>query len=249
MTKVLAIGNSFSQDALFYIHEMGKASGYDVKVVNLYIGGCSLEAHWRNIEANARAYQYQVNGMITERTVSIEEVIKEERWDIIVTQQASYDSGWMVTYEPFLGLILDYLRDNSCGSQIVLHETWAYEVNSSHNAYMRYNRNQQVMYERLHECYTTMAKKYGVPLIPSGSIIHRVRQLPEFDVSKGGVSLCRDGFHMSFSYGRYLLAYIWLRALFKIQVNSEYVPNSILLENTPDKQLLAKLRETVEKYL
>lgn len=43
--KILAIGNSFSQDATQFIHDIAKADGVDTKVVNLYIGGCSLQRH------------------------------------------------------------------------------------------------------------------------------------------------------------------------------------------------------------
>ena len=50
--KILAIGNSFSQDATRYLHQIAKADNYDLTVVNLYIGGCSMETHWNNIEKN-----------------------------------------------------------------------------------------------------------------------------------------------------------------------------------------------------
>ena len=39
--KVLAIGNSFSNDAMRYLHGIAKADGVDMKTVNLFIGGCS----------------------------------------------------------------------------------------------------------------------------------------------------------------------------------------------------------------
>ena len=52
MKKVLAIGNSFSRDATCYLHQIAKGAGVDAKIVNLYIGGCSLERHWQNIEKN-----------------------------------------------------------------------------------------------------------------------------------------------------------------------------------------------------
>ena len=51
--RILAIGNSFSEDAAYYVHPMAAAAGIDVKIVNLYIGGCSLETHWRNMESGA----------------------------------------------------------------------------------------------------------------------------------------------------------------------------------------------------
>ena len=53
MIKILAIGNSFSQDATHYLHQIAAADQVDMKVVNLYIGGCSLERHWNNIQNKA----------------------------------------------------------------------------------------------------------------------------------------------------------------------------------------------------
>ena len=53
MIKILAIGNSFSQDATHYLQQIAAADTVDMKVVNLYIGGCSLERHWNNIQSEA----------------------------------------------------------------------------------------------------------------------------------------------------------------------------------------------------
>ena len=47
MVRILAIGNSFSQDATHYLHQIAASDNVEMKVVNLYIGGCSLEQHWR----------------------------------------------------------------------------------------------------------------------------------------------------------------------------------------------------------
>ena len=47
--KILAIGNSFSEDATTYLHQIGEAAGVKNQIVNLYIGGCPLETHWENI--------------------------------------------------------------------------------------------------------------------------------------------------------------------------------------------------------
>lgn len=35
--KILAIGNSFSQDATAYLHRMAEAGGMETKIVNLFI--------------------------------------------------------------------------------------------------------------------------------------------------------------------------------------------------------------------
>ncbi len=246
--RILAIGNSFSQDAAYYLHQLTEAAGRDVQVVNLYIGGCPLELHWQNIRNDARAYQYQQNGVMTERYVSIDEMLEEEEWDHIVTQQASHDSGWLETYEPFLGLILEHLRAKAPAARLWLQETWAYEVGSRHDRFPRYHCDQRFMYEKLHACYTQMAEKYGLGLIPSGTVIQKARKHPEFDVSGHGLSLCRDGFHMSYSYGRYLLACVWAKTLLGLPVEGlPYTPASPMVAEPCDPSLLALIREIVEE--
>lgn len=247
MIKILAIGNSFSEDATFFLHQIGEAAGVENKVVNLYIGGCPLERHWANIENNSRDYQYQLNGRKTDRYVSINEILKEEKWDIIVTHQASHDSGWMDTYEPFLGLILNYLKEQSPLSKIFFHKTWAYEPDSTHGNFIRYNRNQSEMFERLSVAYQTMADKYKLPLIPSGDLIQKLRATGYFPGGEGR-SICRDGFHMSFFYGRYALACLWAKYMLGISIKeNRFVPqiDYMSYEDT-DTEILEVIKEAVE---
>ena len=245
--KILAIGNSFSMDACKYLHQMAKAAGISTKVVNLYIAGCPLERHWDNIEHNARKYEYQLNGISDEHRVSLDEVLEAEEWDFITLQQASCDSGWINSYEPFMGLLLEYVRSKVPGANIFLHETWAYETDATHDKYARYHKSQQEMYNCLHSCYTEVAEKYGLPLIPSGTVIQKVRSLPEFDYANGGKSLCRDGFHMSYDYGRYLLACTWLKKLFSVSImDNSFVPDDPYLTTATDEKLLHMIRQTVE---
>ncbi|SCY72979.1 protein of unknown function [Lachnospiraceae bacterium XBB2008] len=245
-TDILAIGNSFSRDATAYLHDLCASMGLSVHVVNLYIGGCSLEQHWRNIEKDETAYQYQENGVITDRYVSVSDVLHSMSWDFIVTQQSSHDSGWIDTYEPFAGLIFEYLKKEVPGAQICMQQTWAYEVDSNHGAFMRYNRDQQEMYRRSRDNYTQIAKKYGIILIPCGDVIQNIRKHPEFDVSKGGISICRDGFHMHYLYGRYALACTWAKALLHAPVREcDFVPKCCDTEETVDRKLLSLVQGEV----
>ena len=95
--RILAIGNSFSQDAVEqYLYELFAASGKKVIIGNLYIGGCSLERHYNNINNDAAAYEYRkiVDGQKTNsKGVKISTVLAEEPWDYISLQQASGFSG------------------------------------------------------------------------------------------------------------------------------------------------------------
>ena len=243
-TNILAIGNSFSRDATAYLHDVCESMGISVHVVNLYIGGCSLERHWSNIEHNERAYQYQENGIVTDRYVGIEEILHSRPWDYIVTQQASHDSGWPDTYEPFAGLLADYLRREAPEAQICLQQTWAYEPDSNHSAFLRYHRDQQEMYHRSRTCYRAVAEKYQMMLIPCGDVIQNIRKHPEFNPADGGKSICRDGFHMHFLYGRYALACTWARTLLHAPVGEcTYVPQCSETAEIPDPKLLAVVRE------
>ena len=110
MIKILAIGNSFSQDATHYLQQIAAADQVDMKVVNLYIGGCSLERHWNNIQSEAKDYLLEMNGESTEEYVSIQDALGMEAWDYIVTQQVSHDSGIITTYQPYLDNVLGYVR-------------------------------------------------------------------------------------------------------------------------------------------
>lgn len=243
---ILAIGNSFSRDATAYLHDICENMGISVFVVNLYIGGCSLERHWSNIENNERAYQYQENGTVTDRYVSISEVLHSRPWDYIVTQQASHDSGWLDTYEPFCGLLLGYLKKEAPEAQTVLHQTWAYEADSDHGSFMRYHRDQQEMYQRSRENYRAISGKYGIPLIPCGDVVQNIRRHPEFDTARGGRSICRDGFHMHFLYGRYALACTWAKALLNAPVEDcTYLPVSCETEEVPEQRLLSLIRKVI----
>ena len=248
--NVLAIGNSFSADATYYLHKIALAAGVETRIVNLYIGGCSLERHWRNIEKEEREYQYQRNGVITERYVSIQEALAEEKWDYIVIQQASHDSGWADSYEPFLGLMIAYLKENAPKAEVLIHETWAYEIDSSHDCFLRYHRSQDEMYEKLRNCYHEAAERYDLRLIPCGDVIQLLRKMKPFIVQEGGQSLCRDGFHMQFIYGRYLLACVWVKVLFGVNIQKNgYIPiTDCQPGERPDNELLAVIKECVDNF-
>lgn len=244
--NILAIGNSFSRDATAYLHQLLTASGVENTVVNLYIGGCSLERHWQNIEGDRADYEYQLNGRIMERRVSIRQALEERAWDVIITQQASHDSGWAETYEPFLSLMCGYLREKCPQAKLYLHQTWAYEIDSPHGNFMRYSRDQALMYRKLTECYTSAAQRHDMTLIPCGKVIQTLRQREPFRYQEGGMSLCRDGFHMHLIYGRYALSCTWAKTLCDAALPPDYLPVS---ECDPsmaaDPSLLALIRQTV----
>ena len=95
--KILAIGNSFSVDAVEYLWDMLDAAGIEEIVIgNLYIGGCSLDTHWTNMSGNLGAYTFYYNDSgkwETQSKKSVLYALQLEEWDYITVQQASPESG------------------------------------------------------------------------------------------------------------------------------------------------------------
>ncbi len=225
MIKILAIGNSFSEDATTYLHSFAEHGGVECKTVNLYIGGCSLERHWNNICEDKVEYDYQLNGQSTGKLVGIHKVLTEEKWDIVTMQQCSGYSGILDSYYPYIVNLSNYIRQHAPGATQLIHQTWAYELDSAHEHFAFYHHSQEEMYEKLVKCYDTVAKELSLGLIPSGEVVQELRKLPPFDYKNGGRSLCRDGFHMDYVYGRYALAATWYEYVMKKDIlNNDYVP-------------------------
>ena len=90
--KVLAIGNSFSEDAIEqHLSALVRAEGLNVIICNMYIGGCSIDRHVENLRGNKPEYRYRkfdVDGKVTEAWgYTLEKVLAEEDWDYVSLQQ------------------------------------------------------------------------------------------------------------------------------------------------------------------
>ena len=218
--KILSIGNSFSQDAHKGLHQLAKVNGVEIETANLCIGGCSLEMHWTNAEQNNAYYSLELNGNAGTRSVSIEEALRSETWDIVTLQQVSYKSGMPETYEPYLSSLANMVRELQPDAKLYFHQTWAYETDSDHSRFVNYNNNQAEMYRCIIETSEKAAKSICAELIPTGTVIQALREtVPEFDYKNGGLSLCRDGFHLSLDYGRFAAAATWLHTITGKKIN------------------------------
>ncbi len=216
MKRILTIGNSFSEDATTYFKKIATSAGVDLHVVNLYIGGCTLEMHAKNIAEDNAAYRFEVNGVYSDRMISIREALLEEEWDIVTVQQESGNSGVYESYGDYIKQVLNFVKSLAPQAKIYFHHTWAYEIDTIHPAFEKnYGRDQAYMHRCITETVERICKENGnLPIIPCGRVIDEVRKDPAFDYKNGGQSLCReDGFHMHLVYGRYLTAAVWFETL------------------------------------
>lgn len=218
--KVLAIGNSFSDDASSYLHQIAAAGGTRLDVVSLCIGGCPLQLHWENALSAQKVYGALVNGQETEGPVSLPETLENGGFDAVTLQQGSILSGKADTYYPYIENLFHYVRAMSPGAEILVHQTWAYE--DGYERLSEYSNSSETMFVRLEAAYALAAERLGalngapVRVIPCGATMRAARQNPVFASVCGDgnpYSLYRDGFHAGLVYGRYLLGAVWYETL------------------------------------
>ena len=205
--NILSIGNSFSQDAQRYLHRIAKADGFDLKTFNLYIGGCPLSLHYRNMISEERAYRLEMNGESTGFKVSLNEALLNRDWDVITLQQASYEAPCYETFQPYLNKLVEHVRLCAPKAKIAIHQTWAYEQDSHRlNVELGY-KNHTDMFKDMEVSYKKAVKEIGADIvIPSGKLFQNL-------IKSGIEKVYRDTFHASLGLGRYSLGLLWYSIL------------------------------------
>ena len=218
--SILAIGNSFSDDAMEYLYQILENAGYtSIKLGNLYIGGCTLETHAANLASGAKEYQYRVNvdgkWATTDKYSSVD-ALKSEDWDYISMQQASGWSGVPGSYDPHLAKLLEGVRALCPYSKFVWHMTWAYQQNSTHSDFSKYDKDQMKMYDAIVSTVksTILPTEAFETIVPSGTVMQNIR------TSFIGDTVTRDGYHLNYSVGRYAAALIWAKQIAGVDVDT-----------------------------
>ena len=205
MQKILCIGNSFSQDATSYLETIAQGQLF---VRNCFIGGCSLEQHAANLFSNQCLYEYQKDAEPL-HMISLQEALQREQWDAVTVQQASWLAGQEDSFEPYLGQLVDEVAKKQPQAQMVFHQTWSYDTGCEHPEFGRYQHDSQKMFTAVAAACERAASGYGLSIIRTGEAVQRARAMDAFQLEKGGISLCRDGCHLSMDYGRYLAGLVW----------------------------------------
>ncbi len=236
--KVLAIGNSFSVDAMEYLYKIAEEYGIpNITLGVLYIGGASLATHVSAITSNSASYVYYKNTndnwYYAKSSATLLDGLLDEKWDIITIQQVSGYSGLPTTYNEDIDTIINFVNTNKTNekAEIVWHMTWAYQQGSTHSDFYRYNNDQMTMYNAI----TSTVQEKIVPrtdiayVIPSGTAIQNLR------TSFLGDTLTRDGYHLSYDIGRYTAGMMWFRQITGFSIDDiTYLPGSM-----NNQQLLA----------
>lgn len=231
--RILAIGNSFSDDATTYLPDLLENLGVEnVELARLYVGGCSLQRHMEFYNNEQAAYQFyhskagENKWIKSENNVTMQYALQMGQWDIITMQQASGDSGIYDSYVPYLEQLIAVVKEAQPNAQLAWHMTWSYSNDSNHQHYPRYGNNQIQMYGAIYDCVQKLkadAKEIDI-IIPSGSMIQSLRASA---VNNAPTDLTRDGYHMGHGVGRYALACLWYETLIKPFTNRSMKGNTL----------------------
>ena len=228
--KILSVGNSFAEDTSQYAPNVALDLGFkNVHIGTLYIGGCSINRHYANAQANANAYEFYENngdGWRTTHEVSIETAVKSDDWDFISIQHGTGDGSRYTLAESYknLAALVEYIRGIAQPSvKIAFNMAWVMEPDGAHPEIREYNGDQLKMYQNLTDVTEHVVMPQGIDIIsPAGTAVQNARATGKLGC------LCRDGFHLSYDKGRYVAALTFIEALTKMDISGvTYAPDGV----------------------
>ncbi len=184
--RVLMIGNSFSISCLTYLPKVAADCGANLDLCSLYIGGCPLERHVRNLRRELAeetrgekgAYlcgRVKRNGpRMTVKDAKLTDTLKAAKWDVVTIQQASDKSWRPESYEPWGDELVAAIRRFAPQARIVVQETWSYTPFDRRLG--KWGMTADEMHAKLSRAYRGFAEKRGFDVIPMGDAVQAWRR-------------------------------------------------------------------------
>ena len=230
--RILAIGNSFTEDAMQYMDAMVKASGIDISricVSTLTEGSSNFET-WLNKDYENKVFSLnRVTGTaVMQHEGKLRELL-HQNWDVIVVQQSStlsYDWKSFAYLEGLEEKLLMYCTNP--GLCLAFQLVWSHD-----HSEMPYVLEGNIA------CCKKMMNRYGIDLIiPTGVAIQNARDTRLND----DMYLTRDYWHLNKGMARYIATATWFESLFKPVFNVTVMDNSCQPDgkNAYDDIVLAK---------
>lgn len=250
--SVLIIGNSYSDDTIALAYKVAESAGIkNIKIADLYIGGCTINTHIDKANGNVADYLFRYFDN-DHRDTSVDTLEGTKRtleygvtytdWDWIIFQQGSWASGLSSEYSRFQTLI-NYVKSKATSPSVKFgfNMTWAYAQNTTNSGFSNYGNDQQTMYNGiLNAVKTQVATKSEIEkIIPNGTAVQNARS------SFVGDNLTRDGYdHLTYDLGRYIAAMSMVKTLCGINLDKvTYAPSGL------SKKYIAIAKESVNNAI
>ena len=203
--RILAIGNSFTDDAMQYMDDLVEASGIDTERICVYslTEGSSDFDTWVNKDYAFTDFQLKKEaGKAEMKDKGPLQLLLGQNWDVIVIQQSStlsYD------WKSFASLktLEEKLLSDCTNSAVCL----AFQLVWSHD-----KMEMPYVLEGNIACCKKMMTRYGIDLIiPTGIAIQNARNTSLND----NMYLTRDYWHLNKGIARYIATATWFETIVK----------------------------------
>lgn len=228
--KVLLVGQSLGNDTIWYLHRVLSTEHPEKNftVGNIY-KSLDLSGHRKNIEENAAVYFYYKftnDDYQAMENVTIEMALKNEKWDLIIFNDATYNSTQEKEFtDGDHAFMIDYIQKTAVpGYQLAYNCTWA---NPTDNALVgparmsppavvrerfvkEFGGSRNLYYQRLcdnFKAYIETNEAFDIVFYPGTAIQYasETHGVPEC-TNEREYDLYRDYVHLS-DFGRLIAAY------------------------------------------
>ncbi len=190
--RVLAIGNSHTDDTLEYLSEIGAADGIAVYAVNMYKGGASIKQHWERmngVDVYTRKEKMPDNTNKKTENSSFADCIATDggKWDYVTLHQRSsyapYFERFWTEEAPYITDIASHVREVCPDAEFLMHGCWTVYTDKIEKDYETYKpiveglQKEQyftAVFEAAKANYLKAAETVGNPnrVIPANEALH-----------------------------------------------------------------------------
>lgn len=208
--RILAIGNSFTIDALRYVSDILTNLGVDKATYSLYgatHSSASLE-HWceQALQDSLVELTHWGGAKMDVEQGTMQELLAQS-WDVVVLIQKSEDAIHYETFNPWLHQLIDHILQHCPNPNLTLAWEMSWSYNDTYvTTYSNYGR-----WLLIALAAQTMTWNDGIDVvIPVGTAIQNARNTDLNSESQ----LTRDGWHLNEGVGCYIAACTVVQSLF-----------------------------------
>ena len=225
--RILILGHSFGADCTQRLPELALEAGMDdVYVARFVKANCSLEEHWNFYQSDSTCFFFDCpSGQTTfkKKPCSIREAMQQE-WDYVIFQNSLENEGRYETTQPYLDRFIEEFKVQAqenghkvpqFGWNLFWPISKLLEDGSNSQATYRlsfYGNSSKKAWKAYRKCARNVLAKTEISfVIPVGAAIMAARS-SKYNTPEQK-EFTRDGYHMSYSVGRYIAASAWYQVL------------------------------------
>ena len=208
--RVLAIGNSYTIDALWFVKDVLEGLGVDPNSYSVYCTAyqaASLQYWWEVANTGEEMELLYFGGARMDMERGTLSDLFAQKWDVITFQQNSDASINYQTFNPWLRQLIDFALQY-CQNKDV---TFAWQMAWSYNDHDIPEMSNYERWLKIASSVQQMVVNDGIDVvIPAGTAIQDARCTSLSSESQ----LMRDSWHLDRGVGRYIATCTWLQTLF-----------------------------------